>query len=264
MPKLFWQRLFRLTLVPALVTTLLTTLVLPSPARGPVMRWEKIDVLHVQATTIFKRLGMTHSTKNGYTRDGKKGIADPDFPPGLTDVVPNDAEHLLLARGTEGGLSLFRLRVAAADVVVRPLRLKAELASQDSARETVIGTAEIDMVADGIPIVISLGDEQAKRIYQIATRVNADGTRWVSCRISLPLPISPAASTSAEVSASVFIPSQVWTDPISRKVQPGQTAVFEDLAAFRQAASRRLGRPELGAKADFTLRITLTSIPQRL
>ncbi len=69
-------------------------------------------------TAVFARLGLTHSTKNGYTRDGKRGVPDPTFPPGLTDVVPSDAEHLLLVRGTTGGLSLFRSRVAAADVRV--------------------------------------------------------------------------------------------------------------------------------------------------
>ena len=253
MPKILRQRLFQLTLM----STLLTALVLPAPAGGPGLHWETIHVLHVDATTVFKRLGMTHSTKNGYTRDGKKGIADPDFPPGLTDVVPNDAEHLLLARGTVGGLSLFRTRVSAADVIMLPLHLSAELSRRDGTRETVIGTAEVDTVADGIPTVISLGDEMAKRIYQITTRVNTDGTRWVSCRISLPLPPSFAASTTAAIPSTVFVPSQVWTDPLSRKIKPGEIALFEDLAAFRLAASRRLGRTELDTTTDFTLRISL-------
>ena len=256
MPKILRQRLFQLTLIPAL----LTTLILPAPAGGPVLHWEKIHVLHVDATTVFKRLGMTHSTKNGYTRDGKKGVADPDFPPGLTDVVPSDAEHILLVRGTEGGLSLFRIRVAAADAAVLPRHLKAELSRRDGSGETVIGTAEIDTVLDGIPAVISLGDEQTKRTYQITTRLNADGTRWVSCRISLPLPTGLADSTNAEIPPAVFVPNQVWTDPLSRKIKPGEIALFEDLAAFRQTASRRLGRTEIDTTADFTLRISLTPI----
>ena len=256
MPKILRQRLFQLTLM----STLLTALVLPAPAGGPGLHWETIHVLHVDATTVFKRLGMTHSTKNGYTRDGKKGIADPDFPPGLTDVVPNDAEHLLLARGTVGGLSLFRIRVSAADVIMLPLHLTAQLSRRDGTRETVIGTAEVDTVADGIPTVISLGDEQTKRTYQITTRVNTDGTRWVSCRISLPLPPSLAASKNAEIPSAVFVPSQVWADPISRKIKPDEVALFEDLAAFRQAASRRLNRMEVDTTADFTLRVSLTPI----
>ena len=253
MPKILRQRLFQLTLM----STLLTALVLPAPAGGPGLHWETIHVLHVDATTVFKRLGMTHSTKNGYTRDGKKGIADPDFPPGLTDVVPSDAEHILLVRGTEGGLSLFRIRVAAADAVVLPQHLKAELSRHDSNGETVIGAAEIDTVLDGIPTAISLGDEMAKRTYQITTRLNADGTRWVSCRISLPLPPSLATSKNEEIPSTVFVPSQVWTDPLSRKIKPGEIALFEDLAAFRLAASRRLGRTELDTTTDFTLRISL-------
>jgi hypothetical protein len=256
MPKILRQRLFRLMLTAAL----LATLIVPAPAGGPVLHWEKIHVLHMDATTVFKRLGMTHSTKNGYTRDGKKGIADPDFPPGLTDVVPNDAEHILLVRGTEGGLSLFHIRVAAADTVVLPLHLKADLSRREGATETVVGTAEIASVSDGIPTVISLGDGETKRIYQITTRVNADGTRWISCRISLPLPPSLAASTDADTPSAVFVPSQVWTDPLSRKIKSGEIALFEDLAAFRQSARRRLGRTELDTTTDFTLRISLAPI----
>ena len=253
MPFLFRQRLFQLTLTPAFLLSLLV----PALARGPVLRWEKIHVTHAEATTVFKRLGLTHSTKNGYTRDGKKGVADPDFPPGLTDVVPNDAEHLLLARGTGGGLSIFRTRVAAADAVIVPLHLKAALSGRDGSRETTLGEAERDAVADGIPIVIRLGDDEVSRVYQIMTCVNPDGTRWISCRISLPLPPSPAISAGAGVSTSVFIPSQIWTDPISRKVKPGETAVFDDQAAFRQSSSQRLGRAEAVTTGDFLLRITL-------
>jgi len=243
-----------------LISAFLISLLVPALARGPVLRWEKIHVTHAEATTVFKRLGLTHSTKNGYTRDGKKGIADPDFPPGLTDVVPNDAEHLLLARGTDGGLSLFRTRVAAADAVVLPMHLKAELSGRAGTQETTLGTAEKEAVTDGIPIVIRLGDDESLRVYQIMTRMNVDGTRWVSCRISLPLPPSPAISAGADVSPSVFIPSQIWTDPISRKVKPGETAVFDDQAAFRQSSSQRLGRAEADTTGDFLLRITLTPI----
>ncbi len=253
MPNRIRQRLFQLTLIPALMISLLV----PALARGPVLHWEKIHVAHAEATTVFKRLGLTHSTKNGYTRDGKKGVADPNFPPGLTDVVPNDAEHLLLARGTDGGLSLFRTRVAAADAAVLPLHLRAELSGREGAREVPLGTTEKEAVTDGIPIVIRLGDDESLRVYQIMTRLNADGTRWVSCRISLPLPQSPSVSAESDVSPSVFVPSQIWTDPISRKIKPGETAVFDDQAAFRQSSSKRLGRAEVDTTGDFLLRITL-------
>ena len=77
-------------------------------ARPAPLHWEKIHVYPPRALGRLRRLGLTHSTKNGYTRDGKQGVPDPTFPPGLTDVVPYDADKLLLVRGTTGGLSLFR------------------------------------------------------------------------------------------------------------------------------------------------------------
>ena len=249
MPHPRWQRLF-----------LLSTVALSAGvahARPAPLRWEKIHVYHLAPTVVFAKLGLTHSVKNGHTRDGKQGVPDPTFPPGLTDVVPYDAAHLLIVRGTTGGLSLFRSRVAAADVPFQPLHLHAELTRRLEDGAVPFGTADQDEKGDALPVQISLGDGEDARVYQITTRTNPDGTLWVACRISLPLPPPPAQGGAP---GAVVVPHRVWTDPLSRRLRPGETAVFEDLASFRHAAGRRLGVTGTDTADDYTLRVTLTSM----
>lgn len=249
MPHPRWQRLFLIT------ATALSAGI--AHARPAAVHWERIHVYHLAPTVVFAKLGLTHSVKNGHTRDGRQGVPDPTFPPGLTDVVPYDADHLLIVRGTTGGLSLFRSRVAAADIPLQPLHLHAELTRRTEGGATPFGIADEDEKGDALPVQISLGDGASARVYQITTRTNPDGTFWVACRISLPLP-PPLAEGAAP--AAVFVPERVWTDPLSRKLRPGETAVFEDLASFRQAAGRRLGATGTDTADDYTLRVTLTPI----
>ncbi len=251
MPHSRWQRLFLVVLL----TFIAGFPVSARPTSG--LRWEKIHVYNTSPTVVFAKLGLTHSTKNGYTRDGKHGVPDPGFPPGLTDVVPYDAEKLLLVRGTPGGLSVFRARVAAADVRSLPLHLHAELSHLGA--DGVIGTQEVEGLSEGVPTQIVLGDGDAPRVYQITERANPDGTVWVACRVSLPLP----DQSSLAPSGPVFIPERIWTDPLSRKVHPGETAQFNDLASVRQAAARKLGATGTDAGEDYTLRITLTPMAAR-
>ena len=243
MPFLRRQRLFLVVLL-----TLCTFPLLARPTTS--LHWEKIHVYNTSPTVVFAKLGLTHSTKNGYTRDGKQGVPDPTFPPGLTDVVPYDAEKLLLVRGTPGGLSIFRARVAAADVPTQPLHLHAELSQFGTGQE--IGTQDEDKLADGVPVQVVLGD--GARVYQITERANPDGTIWVACRVSLPLPDQSNLSPTG----SVFIPERIWADPMSRKIRPGEVAEFSDLASVREAAARRLGATGTDAGEDYALKITLT------
>lgn len=249
MPYLPWQRLF-------LTMTLSVLSVGAAPARPPAMHWEKIHVYHLSPTLVFAKLGLTHSTKNGLTRDGKKGIPDPTFPPGLTDVVPYDAEKLLIVRGTTGGLTLFRSRVAAADAPSPPLLLHAELTRRQDGSDVSFGIADQDGLTDGVPLPISLGKDEAARIYQITTRQNADGSVWVACRIGLPLPTPPPVDGTA----AVFVPVRVWTEPLSRKIRPGESSTFEDLASFRHAAERKLHITGTDTDDDYTLRLTLSLV----
>lgn len=243
MPQFHRQRLFLVVL-----TSLCTFPALARPASG--LRWEKIHVYNTSPTVVFAKLGLTHSTKNGYTRDGKQGVPDPTFPPGLTDVVPYDAEKLLLVRGTPGGLSIFRARVAAADVRSLPLHLHAELIQRGA--DQVTGSQDEDHLTDGVPVQVVLGD--GARVYQITERANLDGTVWVACRVSLPLPDQSNLSPTGPV----FIPERIWADPMSRKIHLGETAEFSDPASVREAAARKLGATGTDAGEDYTLRITLT------
>lgn len=253
MPQLLWQRLFLMTSAMAFSTT-------AAIARPAALHWERIHVYHLAPSVLFAKLGLTHSTKNGHTRDGKHGIADPTFPPGLTDVVPSDLDKLLLARGTTGGLSLFRSRVAAADVPSLPLHLHAELTQRQEGSETPFGTLDLENKGDGLPIQLSLGEGDSARVYQVMTRTNADGTVWVACRISLPLPPSPVAPAEGAAPGAVFVPARVWTDPLSRRIHLGETAVFEDLASFRKTVGRKLGTTGTDTNDDYTLRITPTPL----
>ena len=226
-----------------------------APARAPhsVLHWERIHTLNAAPSAVFAKLGLTHTTKNGLTRDGRKGVPDPTFPPGLTDVVPYDADHLLLVRGTAGGLTLFRARVSAADRSVPPVHLHAELARPGS-DAPLLAAQDTGGVADGLPTQITLGDGGAARVYQITERANLDGTVWIACRVSLPLPDQSALAPTGPV----FIPERIWTDPMSRKIRPGETAAFEDFGAARAAAAKKLGATGPDAGEDYVLRVTLT------
>lgn len=244
-----------------LTAALVSAFSAPGLARPASLHWEKIHVAHVLPSQVFARLGLTHSTKNGLTRDGKRGVPDPNFPPGLTDVVPYDTDRLLIVRGTPGGVTLFRSRVATADVQTQPLHLKAELFRRQDAVEAPVGSVEQDGILDGVPATVSLGDGETPRVYQIKTHANPDGSVWVSCRISLPLPPPLAVSADGPAPTAVFVPDRVWTDPLSRKVKMGETAAFDDLAAARQTASRKLGLTGTDSAEDYTLRLTLSPMP---
>lgn len=245
MPFASWQRPIFIAF-----TLLCAATAQARPTNG--LHWERIHVYKTEPSVVFAKLGLTHSTKNGYTRDGKQGVPDPTFPPGLTDVVPYDADKELLVRGTANGLLLFRARVSAADTLVPPLHLHAELTRLGATDPELFGTQDVDGVNDGIRTQISLGD--GARVYQITERANPDGTIWIACRVSLPLPDQSAFAPTGPV----FVPERIWTDPMSRKVRPGETAQFEDLASVRQAAARKLGAFGTDAAGDYTLRVALT------
>lgn len=238
-------------LLPALLLALGSLPVSAKPNGGYL--WEKIHVTQQLPTAIFARLGLTHSTRNGLTRDGKKNVPDPTFPPGMTDIVPYDAEKLFIIRGTAAGRAAFHARVQTADMPIPPVMLHTELARRTGGSEEPLATADQADVADRRPTVLTLGDGAAARVYEITTRQNADGTLWVACRIGLPLPAPPTGDAGA-----VFVPTQVWTTPLSKRIRPGETVTFEDLASFRQAAMRKLGLSQSDTLDDYVLRLTPT------
>ncbi len=247
MPTSRWQRLLPVALI-------LVGAASAQARSSNRLHWERIHTHNAAPSVVFAKLGLTHSTKNGYTRDGKQGVPDPTFPPGLTDVVPYDADKLLLVRGTSGGLQLFRARVSAADRLNPPVHLHAEL-REPGAGEAALGAQDVGGVGDGVRTEVSLGDGDSARVYQITERANPDGTIWIACRVSLPLPDQSGHAPTGPV----FIPERIWTDPMSRKVHLGETVQFDDLASVRQAAARRLGATGTDAGEDYTLRVTLTA-----
>ena len=117
-----------------------------------------------------------------------------------------------------------------------------------------IGTQNVSDVADGVKTQISFGDGDAARVYQIVERANLDGTVWIACRVSLPLP----DQSNLAPTGPIFIPERIWTDPMSRKIRLGETVQFDDLASVRQAAAHKLGATGLDADDDYVLRVTLT------
>ncbi len=249
MPIFHWQRL-----IPVALIFIGAASAQARSSNG--LHWERIHTYNAAPSVVFAKLGLTHSVKNGYTRDGKQGIPDPTFPPGLTDVVPYDADKLLLVRGTPGGLQLFRVRVSAADRLIPPVHLHAELMSPGAdGSVTPIGTQDVRGVGDGVHTEISVGDGAVARVYQITERANLDGTVWIACRVSLPLP----DQSSHAPTGPVFIPERIWADPMSRKVHLGESVQFDDNASVRQAAARRLGATGTDAAEDYVLRVTLTA-----
>lgn len=247
MPTFLWQRLLPVALIFIGAAS-------ASARTSNGLHWERIHTYNAAPSVVFAKLGLTHSVKNGYTRDGKQGVPDPTFPPGLTDVVPYDADKLLLVRGTSGGLQLFRVRVSAADRLNPPVHLHAELTSSGADGGTPFGIQDVRAVNDGVRTEISLGNRNSARVYQITERANPDGTVWVACRVSLPLP----DQSNRAPTGPVFIPERIWADPMSRKVRLGETAQFDDNASVRQAAARRLGATGADAAEDYVLRVTLT------
>ncbi len=247
MPIFHWQRL-----LPVALIFIAASGAHARQSNG--LHWERIHTYNAAPSVVFAKLGLTHSVKNGYTRDGKQGVPDPTFPPGLTDVVPYDADKLLLVRGTPGGLQLFRTRVSAADRVIPPVHLHAEL-FRSGGDASSLGVQDVRGVSDGVRTEVSLGDGDRARVYQITERANPDGTVWIACRVSLSLP----DQSDHAPTGPVFIPERIWTDPMSRKAHLGKTIQFDDLASVRQAAARRLGVTGTDAAEDYTLRVTLTA-----
>ena len=166
-------------------------------------------------------------------------------------------KNCLLSRGTAAGRDSFRARVQAADVPTPLVSLHVELVKQGGDTELPLATTDQEGLIDRQPTVLTLGDGEAARVYQITTRQNGNGTLWVACRIGLPLPPPP---TDADTGA-VFVPVQVWTEPLSRRIRPGDTVTFEDLASYRQTAMRKLGLSQSDTSEDYVLRLTPTLTP---
>ncbi|MBV9851874.1 MAG: hypothetical protein JO250_19580 [Armatimonadetes bacterium] len=215
------------------------------------LHWEKLHVSHAAPTQVFERLGLTHITRNGYTRGMKKGIPDPTFPPGLTDVVPYDADHSLLVRGTAAGVSQFRQRVAAADVPAPRWQIALTLLRKDGDEYRTLAGQNKEIVAD-TPLAVAFDTDGKYPQYQVRVGVNHDGSLAVTCRTALSLAPPQNGPTT------VLVPTQVWTAPLTKDTRPGDTLTFDDWAIDRAAARQKLGHPAGDSPDDYEIQVQLT------
>lgn len=226
---------------------------------GPTFHWERIRVLHALPSQVFARLGLTHITKRGYTRDGaKKTDPDPTFPPGVLDVVPMDEDKLLLARGTDNGLTQLRQRVLAADIAAQRWHLTVTLTRPGG--EDILAAQDVASAATDAPTVIALSVNGEMLNYQLRVHVNPDGELSVACQSGVPLPPAPAEMPGPNAPA-VFTPTLAWATPDSKSVKPGETVVFEDREADRKAARAKVGRAPNGSSGNFAVRVTIAAVP---
>lgn len=257
------------TIIPTfcLIPALLAASVGTTRAAKPVFHWERMTVTQAAPTQVFARLGMTHFTRYGYTRDGfKKTDPDPTFPLGLTDVVPKDLEHVLLVRGTDEALVQFRARVGAMaeQIATERWHLKLELLPKVSPGANALGAPIEQNLPSERPVSLALAESSGLHIYQMNVHVSPDGSLALACRTGLPLPAPPpVAAAPGGPEPRPLAPTLVWTDAIVKTTPPGGTVLFDDLASDRQALRRRVGLPDApvagDGAADYQLRVTVSA-----
>ncbi len=234
---------------------LLTLPLAGQAARPPGAHWERLPITRALPSQVFARLGIGHITRRGYTRDGaKKTDPDPTFPLGLTDVVPLDAEHLLLVRGTDAGLAAFKVQVAEAQIQMTTVRwhIAAQLVQAQGGAAVPIGPPAAQDVPDNTPATLMLGT-QGNLPYQVRVLPNAQGLLKIVWQRGLLL--SGAAAAPGVLSTDI-----AWSSGVSRTIPQGGTATFDDLAADRVAARQALGLSSETLGGDYGVRLTVTLI----
>lgn len=224
-------------------------------ARPPSAHWARLPIVRALPSQVFARLGVGHNTRRGYTRDGaKKTDPDPTFPLGLTDIVPLDAEHLLLVRGTDAGLTAFKLQVAEAEIQMTAARwhIAAQLVQARNGAASPVGPATAQDAPDAAPVTLLLG-AWGDRPYQVRVLPNAQGMLEIVWQRGLAL-------SGAAAAPGVLAPDVAWSAGVSRTVPPSGTVTFDDLAADRILARQALGLPPDALGGDYGVRLTVTAI----
>ncbi len=225
----------------------------PAPPKSQ-YRWERMRVEPALPSQVFARLGLTHTTRHGFTRDGfVKGTPDPTFPAGLTDVVPYDETHLLLLRGTPQGLAQFRERVLATETEIAATgrwRVSVDLLSAETG--AALASSDPQDVQSDAPFRVTLAGPDGALDFQLRVHVNADAITTVSCQAGL--------LSAAGAAANHLTPAQVWTAPATRPVLPGDTALFNDSAFARLLARRHFGLPDQADTQDYQIRVNVVSL----
>ncbi|MCW3059399.1 MAG: hypothetical protein JWQ02_1220 [Capsulimonas sp.] len=250
--------------LPIIVMLASLAAVAPAHAKAPAFRWEKIHLKNVRPSQLFTSLGLDHTVRYGHTRGNGKQGTDPNFPAGMTDIVPLDADKTLIIRGTPEGCAHFRQVVRSADVPPPRWQIQAELLRVQNGREESVARQSLDSVTPDTLQKLTFTVDGQDRAYQIRLRPEANGAIGVSYQYSMQLPPAPIAQESAEgrtPAPEVFAPAQIWS-PAARIVTTlGAVQQIDDLAAQRQAPAPTVdGQPAnmlqvLGE--DYRLRLTI-------
>lgn len=214
----------------------------PSHARTPVFRWEKIHLRYARPSLLFASLGLDHTVRYGHTRgDGKPG-PDPNFPAGMTDIVPYDADKTIIVRGTPEACAKFRHTALAADVAPPRWQVEAELLRVRNGVTESVGRETLDSVTPGGAQMLSFSVDGQTRSYQLHLRAETDGSIDVDYQYGMQLPTAPVAPDSSEAPSvsGVFVPAQIWSRPSSGIARPGEARAFEDLAVERDVRTPSL------------------------
>lgn len=237
----FWSR--------ALFGLLLIVLLIPAPTlRAQGFYWERIPVVHTLPSHIFSLLGLTHTTRLGYTRGTKQGVHDSDFPAGMTDIVPYDPMRLLIVRGTVDAVASFRVKIALLDVPQASWTV--EMALLDAKSQSVLGShTEPDVTLDE-PEIVNITDGSELHAYRYRLYAAGPG------QIAVVLRTGVITQTAANV--PVFAPSIVWLDPTSKVVDLGTRALFNDTSAGRAAVRIGLGSTEKDSGVDYIVQVIVS------
>jgi len=208
--------------------------------------WERIPIQHTLPSHIFSALGLTHTTRNGYTRGVPHG-RDENFPPGLTDIIPYDTMSLLIVRGTVEAVAVFRQRVQALDVVQPTWTVQFRLI--DPATQTVLGVLLKTNVLMDDSELANISDGTANHAYRFHLYLAARGQIAVVLRTGVDAP--------ATGGLPVFAPSVVWLNPVSKTTSFQTPVVFNDLASDRASVHNGLGATA-DKDSNYAVEITVT------
>ncbi|BDI32840.1 hypothetical protein CCAX7_48910 [Capsulimonas corticalis] len=235
----------------------------PSHAKAPSFKWEKIHLRYMRPSQVFASLGLDHTVRYGHTRgDGKAGT-DPNFPAGMTDIVPYDADKTLIIRGTPEGCAKFRQTVLAADVAPPRWRIEAELFRVRNNQPESVARETLDSVTPDKLQKLMFNVDGLDRDYQLHLHASADGSIDIAYQYSMQLPPSPIAPDASDThpAPGVFVPAQIWSASSTQITRLGETRLFDDLASQRQVAGRTPdGDPANGVQVlgdDYRLQLTI-------
>ena len=215
--------------------------------RADGLYWERIPIQHTLPSHIFTALGLTHTTRNGYTRGVPRG-RDENFPPGLTDIIPYDTMSMLIVRGTVDAVAIFREKVQALDVPQPTWTLQFRLIDPKS--QAVLGMmVKSDALMDDSEVA-NISDGTVDHAYRFHL--------YPAGRSQVAIVLRTGVAAPATSGLPVFAPSIVWLNPVSKTTDFQSPVVFNDLASDRATAHSGLGASPSDSGLDYSVEITVT------